>query len=160
MKKEKINNVIFPIYLIWIMPQVFWIIAILNFIIDSIVIIVTEKILKVNNILKNYKKCILKVWGFGFLADFIGAILLIGISGILGSFDISFVYNIGYNPFGNIYALMITFFTVAISGILIYVFNRKICFKKLDLTEKQKVVLSLVMAIFTAPYLFLMPVIP
>lgn len=157
-KGIKLYNLIFPMYMLWVMPPIIFISAILNFIIDSIVVLVTEKFLKIENIFSKYKKVILKVWGFGFLADFIGAFLLFGISGLCESLDIPIKYNIDYNPFGNIYALIITLLCILIAGVLIFIFNKKISFKNVDITEKQKFILSLVLAILTAPYLFLLPV--
>lgn len=157
-KEIKLYNVIFPVYMLWLMPPVFFVVAILNFIIDSIVVLITKKVLKIENIFANYKKIILKVWGFGFLADFIGAFFLFVMSSLFSDLDIPIRYNIDYNPFGNIYALLITLFGILVAGILIFIFNKKICFKKIDITEKQKFILSLVMAIVTAPYMFLLPV--
>ena len=157
-KGIKLYNLIFPMYMLWVMPPIIFISAILNFIIDSIVVLVTEKFLKIENIFSKYKKVILKVWGFGFLADFIGAFLLFGISALCESLDIPIKYNIDYNPFGNIYALIITLLCILIAGVLIFIFNKKISFKNIDITEKQKFILSLALAILTAPYLFLLPV--
>lgn len=158
-KDIKLYNLIFPVYMLWLMPPAFFIVAILNFIIDSIVVLITEKVLKLENILSKYKKVILKVWSFGFLADFIGAFFLFFMSGLFENLSIPIKLGIDYNPFGNIYALIITLVGILIAGVLIFIFNRKICFKKVDITEKQKFILSLVMAIATAPYLFLLPVI-
>ena len=154
----KLYNIIFPMYMLWVVPPVIFIAAILNFIIDSIVILITEKVLKVKDIVSKYKKVILKVWGFGFLADFIGAFLLFLISALFEKLDIPIKYNIDYNPFGNIYAFIITMSCIIISGVLIYIFNKKFCYKKVDLTEREKHILALTMAILTAPYLFLLPV--
>ena len=156
-KEIKLYNLIFPVYMLWLIPPVIFIIGILNFIIDSIVVLITKKILKIENIFAKYKKVILKVWIFGFLADFIGALFLFFMSGLFEGLNIPIKYNIDYNPFGNIYALIITFLGILISGILIFIFNKKICYKKIDITEKQKFILSLIMSIATAPYLFLLP---
>ena len=157
-KSIKLYNIIFPVYMLWLVPPFIFISSILNFIIDSIVVLITEKCLKIEDLFSKYKKVILKVWGFGFLADFIGAFFLFAMSGLFESLDIPIKFNIDYNPFGNIYAFIITVIGILISGILIFIFNKKICFKKIDITEKQRFVLSLVMAILTAPYLFLLPV--
>lgn len=157
-KIVKLYNIIFPMYMLWVMPPIIFISAILNFIIDSIVILVTEKVLKIKDMFSKYKKVILKVWGFGFLSDFIGAFLLFLISFLCSDLDIPIVYNLNYNPFGNVYALIITIFCIVISGVLIYIFNKKISFKKIDLTDREKHILALTMAILTTPYLFLLPI--
>lgn len=158
-KSIKLYNLIFPVYMLWLIPPLFFIIALLNFIIDSIVVLVTEKFLKLENIFLKYKKVILKVWIFGFLADFIGASFLFGMSSLFDFLDIPIKYSIDYNPFGNIYAFLITLIGILIAGVLIFIFNKKISFKKLDITERQKFILSLVMSIITSPYLFLLPMI-
>lgn len=157
-KDIKLYNLIFPVYMLWLLPPAFFIIAILNFIIDSIVVLITTKALKIENIFSKYKKVILKAWGFGFLADFIGASFLFGMSSLFDSLDIPIKYNIDYNPFGNIYALIITIIGILIAGILIFIFNKKICLNKTDLTERQKFIISIVMTIITSPYLFLLPI--
>lgn len=157
-EKNKLYNLIFPMYMLWVMPPVIFISAILNFIIDSIVVVITKRFLKIENVFSKYKKIILKVWFFGFLSDFIGALFLFGVSGLFENLNIPIKYNIDYNPFGNIYALIITFLGILVSGILIFIFNKKISFKNIDITERQKFVLSLVLSIVTSPYLFLLPV--
>lgn len=160
MKKKyvKLYNIIFPVYMLWLVPPVFFLSIIANFIIDSFVVLVTAKKLKIENIFLKYKKVIFKVWGFGFLADFIGAAFLFSMSSLFSSLNIPIKYNIDYNPFGNIYALIITILGILISSILIFIFNKKVCFKTVDLTERQKYILSLVLSIVTAPYLFLLPI--
>lgn len=154
----KLYNIIFPMYMLWVMPPVIFISAILNFIIDSAVVLITEKVLKVKDIVSKYKKVILKVWGFGFLADFIGAFFLFLISALFENLDITIKFSIDYNPFGNIYAFIITILCLIISGVLIYIFNKKFCYNKVDLTDREKHILALTMAIVTTPYLFLLPV--
>ena len=46
------------------MPPLFFIVAIANFIIDSIVILVTKKILKIENIYSKYKYLVYNIWMF------------------------------------------------------------------------------------------------
>lgn len=154
---KKIYNIIFPVYMLWAVPPVIFISMIFNFIIDSAVLLICDKILKIKDIFSKYKKVIFKVWGFGFLSDLIGAIFLFVISSIFSFLEIPIRYNIDYNPFGNIYALIITIIGILISSILIYVFNRYISFKKLDISSREKCIMALTLAIVTAPYLFLLP---
>lgn len=70
-------NMIFPIWLIWLFPLTWIIILPGNFIIDSLVLLITLKLLNINEKKNIYKKTILKVWGYGFLADLIGTIIMI-----------------------------------------------------------------------------------
>ena len=74
MKKKsiKLYNVIFPIWLLWLIPMTWVIVLPANFLIDLLVVVLTMKYLKVKEIKLNAKSVILKVWIFGFIADFIG----------------------------------------------------------------------------------------
>ncbi|MBM6861976.1 hypothetical protein H9X78_16220, partial [Clostridium saudiense] len=78
MKREiKLNNVIFPIWMMWIFPPLALLALVSNFVIDSIVILAAFAIFKLASstglsIGQLYKKSILKVWVFGFLADIVG----------------------------------------------------------------------------------------
>lgn len=159
MKKDKLYNLIFPIYIVWLLPPIFLVIAVLDLIIDSLVVLITSKLLKLNKIFDIYKKTIFKIWSLGFVADFIGAVFLFIMSFIFNSIEtktnLEIRYNIDYDPFGNIYAFITTIIAVGISGALIFLFNNYIVFKKINISKKEKFVLSLSMAIFTMPYIFL-----
>ena len=163
-KSIVIYNVIFPIWLLVLFPVILIPVLIGNFIVDSFVVLITMKILKVENIFKNYKVSISKVWIFGFIADIIGGIFM-----ILGySIDVSpeskyndFVYrftsNVFYNPFDNIFSFTYVVICMIISSICIYIYNKKITLRKTNLNNKQKKIVSLALAIITSPYLFLLP---
>lgn len=74
MKKDmKLYNVIFPIWMLFFLPPVRLVILPANFVIDSLVFRLAAKVSKLQGIASLYKKSILKIWGFGFLADIIGA---------------------------------------------------------------------------------------
>jgi hypothetical protein len=74
MKKGiKLYNVIFPIWMLLFLPPVWLVVFPANFAIDSLVFRLGAKFAKLQNILAVYKKSILKIWGFGFLADLLGA---------------------------------------------------------------------------------------
>jgi hypothetical protein len=167
MKKSniKLYNVIFPIWLLWLFPITWIVILPANFVIDLLVVIVTLKFLKAENIKAIVKSIILKVWIFGFIADFIGTALM-----LLSSF-ISFDYNtpfgqwwydnitdaVCYNPYKSIYAVVWVTACAAITAMAIYLFNYKLVLKKTGLEESQKKKLALSLAIFTAPYTFFIP---
>ncbi|MBQ4599403.1 MAG: hypothetical protein IJB19_05785 [Clostridia bacterium] len=168
MKKEcKLYNLLFPMWLLWVFPPFIIVCGVGNLIIDAAVILIAAKCLKIDCFFKKNKTSILKAWGLGFAADFIGAGFLFAVSQALYFLGTSFEslaylndyvrWNVDYNPFANMYALLLTILAIAISGICIYLFNKKISFKKVDMTEHQKKVISLVMAIATSPYLFLIP---
>lgn len=167
MKNIKLYNVFFPIWFLLLFP-ITWLIAMpINFVIDSIVILLSLKFLKIDDIFQKYKKVILKVFLFGFFADFVGAIFLflmstlVGMGGEQSSFfkwiNDNIINSIMENPFNNLYAFILMTIAILISGLCIYYLNLKLSFKNVDLEEKDKKKLALYMAIFTAPYLFYIP---
>lgn len=164
-KNDRLYNIIFPIWLLWLVP-VTWIVVIpANFLIDLAVVFITMKCIKVQNIKQNIKSSILRVWLFGFLADFIGTACMMVSNLIDFDFQTEFgkwwYYNIespvSYSPFESIYSILWITACVIITGIFIYIFNYKICLRNTDLDKTQKKKIALSLAIFTAPYLFYLP---
>lgn len=64
---------------------------------------------------------------------------------------------VSFNPFRSIFAILWVTICVAITAILIYIFNYKVVLKKSNLEESQKKKLALSLAVFTAPYTFYIP---
>ncbi len=166
-KNIRLNNIIFPIWLIWLFPQLLIFVLPGNFIIDSLVLLITMYIMKIEYKKGIYKKTILKIWGFGFLSDIIGAVFLlipIIIDGFL-DFNSSFgnwwyhylVTPISFNPFDSIFGFIWVAIGVFIAGLFIYFFNYKFTFKEINIKDNEKKKLALSLAIFTAPYLFFLP---
>ena len=156
--RSKLYNVIFPIWFLIIFPT-FWLFVIpANFLIDSLVFLISLKLLKIVNIKECYKKSILKIWIIGFIADIFGSAILIAISllptnGALG--DI--VQAITWNPFSNIGGFLVVLFSVFLSGVMIYFLNLKFSLKKLDISQKLKIKIAIILAVVTAPYFFFYP---
>lgn len=160
MRKEKIYNVMFPIWmLVWLWPLA-WLVAIFfNFIYDSIVVYLSLKKLKVDNLKEQYKKSILRVYITGFVADFIGCLMMLMINFI--ELDISwwsdFQFALSFDPFRNVLAFIVVTLCIILTAILIYVLNRYFCFRKTNLSLDEIKKTSLYLAIFTAPYLLYLP---
>ena len=161
-------NVIFPVWMLILIPTVWIVVLPANFIIDSLVLLLAFHLLKLNDRKTLYKQSILKVWGFGFLADMIGAGFLLGVNLIdsaLGGSDSAawrwFYDNItgplGYNAFKSPIALFVALLAIAGAGALIYLFNYKISFKSWPVEERQRKKAALILAIATAPYTMLIP---
>ncbi|MDU1413494.1 MAG: hypothetical protein E6929_11840 [Clostridium sp.] len=154
----KLYNALFPIWMLIMFPLTWLYILPANFIIDSIVILITLKVLKCGSIKNIYKSTIIKVWIFGFASDFICGILLFLSQFIKGNWWYEYIMiPLVENPLDNWFALIYCLVTLFIAGFFIYFFNYKISFKKLNLPKKtiQKIALSL--AIFTTPYVILFP---
>lgn len=137
----KLYNVLFPIWLLFLVPTV-WLIAIpTNFIIDSIVLLISMKVLKIEDKKDFYLKHIFFVFLFGFLSDMLGALMLLTITVI----------------FQNITGLelWLALIGVLVACFFIFFFNYSFTFRKLEESQRRK--LSLIFAIFTAPITFLIP---
>ena len=163
----KLYNLIFPIWIIWIFP-ITWIVVIpANFIIDSLVILITLMVLKINDKKAIYKKAIFKTWIFGFLSDFIGAAIMIIPSLVFDKFpkeismwlEKNLISSLAYNPFSSIYSALWGILAVIVAGYFIYLFNYKITLKNINMEARSKKILAISLAIFTAPYLFFIPMI-
>lgn len=77
MKKDvKLYNMIFPLWTLFFLPPAWLVVLPANFVIDSLVFRLAAKVSKLQGVASLYKKSILKIWGFGFLADIIGAAFL------------------------------------------------------------------------------------
>ena len=166
-KQTRLYNVIFPIWLLWLFPLTWIVVLPANFLIDLTVVVVTLKVLKVNDIKATSKKIIFKVWIFGFISDFIGTAAMfsvnfmdmaIGNQTALGKWWYKYLTNaVTYRPFENIYSILWVSACVLVTGYFIYLFNYKVSFRKTDLDEMNKKKLALSLAVFTAPYLFYLP---
>ena len=70
-------NVIFPTWMLGLIPSVIWLIMIpANFIVDSLVIIGWTTVKKISDWKSVWSKSIWRLWIFGFIADFAAAGLL------------------------------------------------------------------------------------
>ena len=143
MKNEtRLYNVLFPFWMLMLFPQVWLIVLPGNFIIDSIVLIAVMYFLKLENKKQWYKSHILKVFAFGMLSDIIGA-----------AYMLLMMIGFGFGRMGD--EPYLTLPAMAISAVLIFVFNYFITFKKAD--KRTRLYFSLTFAIVTAPYTFLIP---
>lgn len=138
----KLHNVLFPFWMLLLFPQVWLIILPGNFIIDSIVLIISMIVLKIADKKLWYKHYILKIFGFGMLADIIGAAYMLL---MLTVFEIGVMGD----------ELYLTLPALAMSGVLIFVFNYFVTFKKMERSLRRN--LSIIFAVVTAPYTFLVP---
>lgn len=140
-KEIRFYNILFPIWMLMLMPTAWIAVLPINFIVDSLVILITMKAIGVKYKGKMYRKSILKVWIFGFIADMIGAGALLGAM------------------YADIFLgdeIYITLPAMLIAALFIFIFNYKISFKEYDKATRLKMAINL--AIFTAPYTFLIPI--
>lgn len=141
-KDVKLYNVLFPFWMLLMLPQLWLAVLPGNFLIDSLVLIVCMKIFRIEDKKKWYKQHILKVFCFGMLSDFIGS-----------AFMILLLWGFQLGTMGD--ELYITIPALIIAAICIFVFNYFVTFRKLD--KKLRFSLALIFAVVTAPYTFLVP---
>lgn len=167
MKKEvRLYNVIFPIWLLWLFPQV-WLVALPgNLVIDVLVLTAALYTLKHENKRAVVKKLWWKFWLFGFLADFVGVAALLPsmfvgevflkVPGLRWAFDL--IQPVMYNAFRSPVAFVWTLAAVALAGYCIYRFD-KWAMRDCDLlSDMEKYKIALAMAVVTAPWMFFIPV--
>lgn len=151
-KSYRLNNVMFPVYMLFLLlPQVWAIVLPFNFAFDSLVLVLAVRHYRYGAAKEIWKKSILRVWGFGFLADLLGAAF---ITALVFAMEAWFGVNVFFNS-GTEMVMVLP--GVLLAGWLIYVFDKKWAFGKTALDAAQRRKLALALAIFTAPYTMLIP---
>ena len=150
-KDIKIYNILFPIWLFYFWPTPFWmLIAPINAAIDCLVLYLTERYYKIDYRWGIWSKCAWKVCVFGFLSDFIGAGLIFWIYYALGNLT-------SWDTFHFPGTTLISIPGVILSGVLIYILNKKFSFSKTNLDGESVKKFALILAVFTATYPMLIP---
>lgn len=160
-------NMIFPLWLLWIFPVTWIVVLPANLLIDLLVLSLSMRCLNLDGRKEIAKKVVLKVWIVGFVSDFTGTIMMVcavlidsflDYQSPLGAWWYENMTNaVSLNPFETLPAFLWTAACILISGICIYQLNFRLALKKdvPDTAIRKKLALSL--AVFTAPYLFLLP---
>lgn len=160
-KTTRLYNIILPIWLLIWFPTWLWLILIpVNYLIDFMVTYLSMKKLGIEDCKQKTLKHSWKICLIGFFSDFIGAAFLLGVlylTDIILPNEIgeSISYGLSWKP--NLYSILIILIAIAISGVLIYVLNRWMLKKDPELSKEQIHRIALNLAVFTAPYLFLIP---
>lgn len=163
-KSTRFYNVIFPIWMLWLFPQV-WLIALPgNLIIDVLVLLAALAALKHRNKRAVVKQLWWKLWLWGFLADFVGVAFLLPtlffflLPHPVGPWLEDQFRYIMHNPFGSVPAFLWMLGAVTLAGWCIYRFDKKAMADCELLTEAEKHKIALAMAVATAPWMFFIPV--
>lgn len=141
-KNIKLYNVLFPLWALSLFPQTWLFILPGNFLIDSLVLWISMSLLKITDKNQWYRRHIFKIFAFGMIADAIG---VAGMLLFMTSFDVATMGD----------ELYLTLPALLLSAILIFVFNYFITFKNAE--KRLRFPLSMIFAIATAPYTFLIP---
>jgi hypothetical protein len=156
MKKGiRLYNVLFPIWFLFLFPQLWLIMLPVNFIVDSLVLYLTARRQGLEHRFGLWKKRILPIWGIGFLSDLIGAAAVVIL--YFGWCELDILGITMINPILFPGTTLMAMPGVALAGWLIYILNKKITFRKSDLDPAIIHKLCLHLAIWTAPYTMLIP---
>lgn len=137
----KFYNVLFPFWMLMLFPVTWLIVIPGNFLIDSLVLLVSLAVLKIADKKQWYKRYILKIFAFGMLSDIIGAAYMM----LMIVLEIG---RMGDEPYLTIPGLLI-------SAVMIFVFNYFVTFRMIE--KSLRIKLALIFAVVTAPYTFLVP---
>ncbi len=161
-KQTRIYNLILPVWFIMAIPSPLWL-AVLpgNLLVDCAVLLVC--LLDLKHVQKKavVKQLWWKFWLSGFAADAVGVVwMLLGTLGYIPFGDgwENTVSHVTHNPFHNPWAFLWTLAGVAVAGVCIYLFDKRNMRSCQALTERERRVIALSMAIVTAPWLFFIPV--
>lgn len=162
-KTVRLYNVIFPIWLLLLFPQV-WLIALPgNLAVDCLVLLAALTVMRQRQKGAIVKKLWWRFWLLGFGADAAGVVWM-GL-GLLPAWVMpgwsaweDSVGHITHNAFAHPAAFAWTLAGVALSGTCIYFFDKRAMAACPQLSDSQRHKIALAMAAVTAPWLFFIPV--
>ena len=154
----RLYNIIFPIWLLILFPQTWIVVIPANLIIDFLVLYLSLRSVSPEVRKQTVRHSLWRVYLCGFASDILAALpMLLAMMADFGEWWIRNVQITVFNPFATVYSFLWAAGCVVIGGVLIYLFNRHLCLNHCGLSDRQKHKTALMMAIFTAPYLFLFP---
>lgn len=156
MKKDiRLYNVLFPIWFLFLFPQLWLVMLPVNFLVDSLVVYCSARSQKLEGSGTLWKKSILRVWLLGFAADLIGAGLTVLLYFCWCALDAAGIAL--FNPILFPGTSLLAIPGTILAGFLIYIFNKKFSFGKVGMEPEALRRLCIHLAIFTAPYTMLIP---
>ena len=150
----RLYNILLPIWLLVWIPSWLWLGLIpLNFLLDWLVTGLSFRRSGVQGSRQRALRHCWKVCIIGFFSDFVGAALLL----IPVLTDSDFGISVMEGPFSGVPAFLYYALCIALAAVLIYLLNRRMLTKDASLTREQVQFAARNLAVFTAPYLFLIP---
>lgn len=162
-KGARLYNVLFPLWLLMLAPQVWLILLPANFVIDTAVLLIAAAILKAEHLGKLYIRSIWPVWIFGFLADIVASLMALGVCRLASVlpeqarewYSTQISGPLMNEVYTSVPAVVTALVIIALAGVLIYVLNRWVSFRGTALSDRQKHRIALALAVLTAPYTLL-----
>ena len=170
MKSNRTNlNMIFPVFMLIVFHPLMWVASILwHLLIGTLIILTFSKIAYKKFDFDFYKKTIFKSGAFGLLMDFVGGVTLTGIFFYFGLLYRSVTYDIDNqylsdNAFKSHLGASYPFLTniglhiciiIFLVAVFTWLLNYFVTFRKCDMSKKQKAILSVLIAVLGAPYMY------
>lgn len=159
-RQTRLYNILLPVWLLWIFPQVWLVILPGNLAIDCAVLLLALAALRCTAKKAVLRRTWWRIWVNGFLADAAGVAWM-----ALGMFAAAYggdwweenLTPITGSPFRTLPAFVWTLAGVAIAGACIYFLDRRSLRRCPELGERQRHRAALALAVATAPWLFLIP---
>ena len=159
-KPVRLYNILLPIWLLWIFPQVWLVILPGNLLIDCAVLLLALAALRIRAKRPVLRRVWWRLWLNGFLADGAGVAWM-----VLGMFSAASgegwwaenLTPITGSPFRTPLALAWTLIGVAVAGVCIWFLDRRALRRCPELDGRQRHIATLALAVVTAPWLFLVP---
>ncbi|MGN0114894.1 MAG: hypothetical protein ACI396_06165 [Acutalibacteraceae bacterium] len=160
-QKQRLYSLIFPVWVMLLLPWSWFVILPINLLIDSLVLLLIFRFMGIVGAKKMYLSSVMRTWIFGTLSSLVGFLFML----------LSFLINraapggvmsqvceaITQNPFSNIIGLIWVLIAIAVSALCSYFFGLKFTFSHKDFPENRRKTAALAVAIITAPYTFLIP---
>lgn len=154
MKKSiRLYNALLPIWLMFLWPSPVWLLILpLNFLVDTLVVTIVKRVRNIPTPEPKFRwyRSLIIVWLFGFLSDFIGAGVVLLMELLLNEKMMTYRFP-GLT--------LISIPGVLVAGVLIYVFNRYVSFRGCNMEKKDLHAMAISLAIATAPYTMMIPVV-
>lgn len=138
----KLYNVLFPFWMLLLVPSLWLIVLPGNFVIDSLVLLAAMAIFRVTERKRWYKQYIVLIFCFGILSDMIGSAYML---------LMTVVFQLG--RMGDEWYLTVP--AILIAAVAIFLLNYFVTFRREEKAIRLK--MALTFAIVTAPYTFLIP---
>lgn len=163
MRSRYLYNVMLPLWLLLVFPQLWGISLLLSFVVDILVLAAAMKYYAVGEIRRNARRSIFRVWISGLVADLIGLTLLwVGVMlPMIVAAESWWVTTVCeplmMNPWASMPALLYMTVCIGVTAVAIYQFNSRWALCRVVEDEERRNRIARAMAVFTTPYLFYLP---
>lgn len=147
-KGQTFYNLIFPLWVALFLPRFIYVLLLGNLLIDGLLILAVLSLSRIKLPPLSLGSLILKAWGAGFAADLVGAAVLLTLE--------SLVPVDAYRFWTSLTSILSYLLAITAAALLIWACNRKFA-RQAGVSPQAAKRLALVMALLTAPWMFLIP---